>query len=287
MIFLQIGLYTIVSGMFYTILSMGFGFNLRSVRFFNLAYGGAFLIGGYGMFLFYRLLHIHFALSFLLSLTVAGLYLALAHKFVFSPLLARRAKPFVSLIASFGLLVATAALLGMIFGSQSTLLARRLSDIYVIEMGGVILNIVQISGIILVPIIVCFFAYVRVKTRFGVSIRAVEDDAEVAELSGIPKEKVILRVSFIAGALAGLAGIIEGFDAGIIPASGLIYLFPAIVATIVGGMRSFWGGILGAFILAIAQQLTIVFFGGSWVQAVPFIILIIVLFIRPEGILNR
>ena len=64
-------------------------------------------------------------------------------------------------------------------------------------------------------------------------------------------------------------------------------MLPTIVAAVVGGMQSFWGGILGAFILVIVQQLTIFFFGASWVQAVPFAILIIMLFVRPEGILKR
>ncbi len=211
----------------------------------------------------------------------------LSYKFIFSILIQRGAKNFVLLITSFGLLSATAASLGIIFGNQATFLSRHLSDVYTVNFLGGTLNIVQVLGFFFIPSIVAVLAFVIYKTSFGRALRAVEDDEEVAELVGIPKKKVAEKVFFIAGILGGLSGIAEGFDLGMVPSSGIFYIFPIIVATILGGIKSFWGGILGAFILGIAQQLTIVFLGGSWVQAVPFVILIIILLLRPEGILKR
>lgn len=283
----QIILYTLSVSMAYIVLSMGFGFTLRGTKFFNLSFGGSFLIGGYMMFYLYRILQINFILSIIVSIILSGLYLALAYKFIFSPMLERRARTLVCVIASFGLLTLTSAVLGMVFGNQSILLARSLSDVSTISVFGATLNLVQVSSFILVPLIIALLALMRFKTRFGWAMRAVEDDVEVAELVGINKKRMFFYIFFLSGAMAGLVGIAEGFDLGIIPASGLVYLLPTIVAAVVGGMWSFWGGILGAFILAVTQQVTIVFFGGTWVQAVPFVILIIVLFIRPEGILKR
>ena len=287
MLLWQIILYTLGSFAFFSLLSMGFGFTLRSVKFFNLAYGGAFLVGGYLMFLFYRVLNFPLILSFLLSIFSSGLYLSLSYKFIFSSFLRRKTKNLVPLIASFGLLTATSAILGMIFGNQTTLIPRRLSDVGVVNIFGATLNTVEVAIIIAFLILTIIFAYIRSKTRFGRMMRAMEDDGEVAELVGIPRDKTFLKIFFISGAFAGLGGIATGFDVGIIPASGLLYMLPTIVIAIVGGMQSFWGGILGAFILALAQQLTIFFLGGDWVSAVPFVILIITLLIRSEGILKR
>ncbi len=283
----QIVLYIFASWVFYSLMVMGFGFILRSVKFFNVAYGGAFLVGGYMMFLFYRSLGIVFILALLLSLLASCLYMYLSYKLIFATLLRRGASNFVLLITSFGLLTATAATLGMIFGSQSTLLARHLSDVSTFKIFGGTLNLVQVVAFIVVPILVFISAYVIYKTRFGRALRAVEDDSEVAELVGIPKEKIIAKIFFISGLFGGLGGIGEGFDVGVIPASGLFFILPIVVITILGGVRSFWGGILGAFVLAIVQRLTVVFLGGSWEQAVPFVLLIIVLLLRPEGILKR
>ena len=273
--------------MFYSLLAMGFGLTLRSVKFFNVSYGGAALVGGYIMFLLYREWSIHFAPSLFLSILAAGTYSILSYKFIFNPLLTRKASNFVLLIASFGLLTATAATLGMIFGSQSTIIARRLSDIKNFNIFGASLNEVQVFNILSALVIIFLIAYLRSRTRFGRSVRALEDDAEVAELVGISRHATLLKIFFLSGSLAGLGGIILGIDVGIVPSAGLVYILPVIVVSIVGGIRSFWGGILGAFILAIAQKITVVFLGGSWEQAVPFIILIIILLIRPEGILKR
>lgn len=283
----QLFLYVLYAGVFYSLLSVGFGLTLRSVKFFNFSYGGAFLIGGYMMFLFYREIELHFLLSFLLSLFISGLYLLLIYFFIFKILLDRKAKNLVLLIASFGLLTATSAILGMIFGNQSTLIARNLSDIYTINIIGATLNLVQLVSIISIPIIILILVFIRKKTRFGVALRAIEDDEEVAELVGISKDKTFIKVFFLSGVIAGFMGIIEGLDLGIIPATGLIVMLPTVVASVIGGMKSFWGGIFGGFILAVAQQLTVVFFGGNWVQAVPFLILIIMLFLKPEGLLKR
>jgi branched-chain amino acid transport system permease protein len=283
----QIILNTLSSAMFFSVLAMGFGFILRSVKFFNIAYGGAFLIGGYVMFLFYRTFSFNFFLSILFSLLFSGLYLLFSYKFVFGTLSKRKASNFVLLIASFGLLIATSAIMGMIFGNQTTLIARHLSDVSTVNIFGAMINIVQVLAIIISPILICIFAFIYYKTRFGRAIRAVEDDKEMAELVGISSNKIFLAIFFTGGALAGLGGIAEGFDVGIIPSSGLVYMLPIIVATVVGGIKSFWGGVIGAFILVITQELTVVFLGGSWNQAVPFVILIIMLLFRPEGILKR
>ncbi len=283
----QIILYIVSSGMFFSLLSVGFGLTLRSVKFFNLAYGGAFLVGGYTMFWLYRTLSISFLPSLVISGMTAGFYLLLTYQFVFKILFHRKAKNLVLLIASLGLLTATSAILGMIFGNQPTIIARHLSDIGVIDIFGGTLNIVEAVIVATSLLVIPLLAYVRSKTRFGRATRAIEDDIEVAELVGIPKEKTLKKIFFVSGVCAGLGGIMLGFNVGIIPASGLIYMLPTIVAVVIGGMQSFWGGVLGAFVLTLAQQLTIVVFGGSWVQAVPFIILIVMLLVRPAGILKR
>lgn len=239
------------------------------------------------MFLFYRTLELGLVLAALLSLLCSGFYLFLSYKIVFRPLLARAASNFVLLIASFGLLIATASALGMIFGSQSTLLARHLSDIRTINILGATLTTVQITNMALSLLLIFIFAFVIYKTHFGQVVRAVEDDNEVAELIGIPKDKIFSKLFFLSGVLGGLAGIIEGFDVGIIPSSGLLNMLSVIVISVLGGMKSFWGGIVGAFVLVAAQKLTVLYIGGSSEQAVPFVVLILVLLFRPEGIFKK
>ena len=197
MVLWQLLLYTLSAWMYYSLLAIGFGFTLRSIKFFNFSYGGAFLVGSYMAFFLYRMLGINFFVSILCSFAISGLYLLLCYKFVFSILLRRKAKTLVSLIASFGLLAATSAGLGMLFGNQLSLAARKLSDIYTIDILGASLNIVQVLSITVTPVIIFFLAYLRRKTRFGVAMRAIEDDSEVAELVGISKEGTLMKIFFV------------------------------------------------------------------------------------------
>lgn len=120
--YFQLFLYVLSGWAFLAILAMGFGITLRSLKFFNVAYGGAFLIGGYMMFLLYRTLTLPLVPSFLFSLFLSGMYLSLAYLFIFKPLLKRKSSNFVLLIASFGLLIMTIGALGIAFGNQVTLL---------------------------------------------------------------------------------------------------------------------------------------------------------------------
>jgi branched-chain amino acid transport system permease protein len=203
------------------------------------------------------------------------------------PLLLRKAKSLVLLIASFGLLTATGATMGMVFGNQVNFIPRHLSDITTVNIFGGILNITETVFIVVACTVLIIFFLLFFYTNFGRAVRAVEDDREVAELVGISSHKIFLKIFFISGVLAGVGGIYEGLNSGLVPAAGITYILPTIVAVIIGGMWSFRGAILGAIILTILQQLTIFYIGGNWVQAVPFVVLIITLLIRPNGILQK
>ncbi len=287
MVLWQTTLYILSSAMFYSLLVVGFGFILRSSKFFNVAYGGAFLVGGYAMFLLYRMYLVPFFLAIVISLALSGLYFVLSNKFIFEPLFKRKASNFILLISSFGLLIATSAIIGIIFGNQATIVARHLSDVSTVNILGGALSYVQLATFIVTPVLIIALAIIYYKTRFGRAMRAIENDREMSELVGISTSNITMWVYMISGILAGIGGIGEGFEVGINPYAGLFYILPIIVVAVLGGMKSFWGGILGAFVLVIAQKLTVLIFGGSWEQAVPFVVLIIVLLVRPEGILKR
>jgi branched-chain amino acid transport system permease protein len=222
-----------------------------------------------------------------LSSFCAGLYALLSYLLIFRPLLLRKAKSLVLLIASFGLLTATGATMGMVFGNQVNFIPRHLSDITTVNIFGGILNITETVFIVVACTVLIIFFLLFFYTNFGRAVRAVEDDREVAELVGISSHKIFLKIFFISGVLAGVGGIYEGLNSGLVPAAGITYILPTIVAVIIGGMWSFRGAILGAIILTILQQLTIFYIGGNWVQAVPFVVLIITLLIRPNGILQK
>ena len=124
-------------------------------------------------------------------------------------------------------------------------------------------------------------------TRFGKALRAVADDEEVARIVGINSEKIIGAVFFLGSATAGLAGIAVGFDTGIQPTMGLALLLKGVIAAIVGGIGNVYGGVIGAFLLALIENLGAWQFSGEWKDAIAFAVLISFLILRPQGILPR
>ena len=121
---------------------------------------------------------------------------------------------------------------------------------------------------------------------FGKSVRAVSDDEEVAKIVGINTERVIGWIFFIGSAVAGLAGILVGFDTGIQPTMGLNLLLKGIIAAIVGGVGNIWGALLGAILLGFVENFGIWKISGEWKDAIAFVLLILFLIFRPKGIIK-
>ncbi len=125
------------------------------------------------------------------------------------------------------------------------------------------------------------------KTKMGKAIRAVADDPVGASVSGIYPEKVILYVFCIGSALAGMAGVLISLETNIEPTMGLNVILKGIIASIVGGVGSLPGALLGGFFLGIIENLAIWKIQAGWKDTISFAVLILFLLFRPEGILGK
>ena len=144
-------------------------------------------------------------------------------------------------------------------------------------------SVILISAIAVFAILVLLLKY----TVFGKAVRAISDDEEVAKIVGINTDKIIGRVFFIGSAIAGLAGILVGFDTGIEPTMGLPLLLKGVITAIVGGIGNIYGGVLGAFLLGFLENFGIWKISGEWKDAIAFALLILFLLFKPQGIIKR
>jgi branched-subunit amino acid ABC-type transport system permease component len=129
------------------------------------------------------------------------------------------------------------------------------------------------------------------KTKLGKSMRAVSDNPTLAQASGINIERVIIWVWFIGGGLAGLSGVLRGIDTRLVPLMGWELILPAFAVIILGGIGSFYGAILGAYILGFAENLGVVLLSELSVSttyrpAISFLILILIILIKPTGLMG-
>jgi neutral amino acid transport system permease protein len=121
----------------------------------------------------------------------------------------------------------------------------------------------------------------------GKRMRAISDDLELAETSGIDTGRVITYTWLFAGALAGLAGVLAGAVTELTPELGFELLLPIFAAVIVGGIGDPFGALVGGIALGVVTEWSTMFVDSIWKTSVAFVVLVLVLIIRPQGIFGK
>jgi neutral amino acid transport system permease protein len=124
-------------------------------------------------------------------------------------------------------------------------------------------------------------------TLLGKRMRALSDDLDLAETAGIDTKRVILYTWIFAGALAGLAGVMAGAITNLRPELGFELLLPIFAAVILGGIGDAFGALAAGMVLGVMTEWSTLIIDARWKTAVGFIVLILVLIIRPQGIFGK
>jgi branched-chain amino acid transport system permease protein len=193
----------------------------------------------------------------------------------------------VMLVASLGAFTLLQASIAMKFTSQFQTLSGQIANQKIYTIFSASITQIQVLAIFTSVLIFAGLKLLLKFTRFGKAVVAVSDDEEVAKIVGINTNQIIGWVFFIGSSIAGLAGIFIGLDTGMEPTMGLVLLLSAIVACIVGGVRSLSGAFLGAFLVALAENFGIWKIAGEWRPAIAYALLILFLLFRPQGIIKE
>ena len=118
-------------------------------------------------------------------------------------------------------------------------------------------------------------------------MRAVANDAQLSDISGLNSDRVIFWTFAIGSGLAGIAGILISFDLDMTPTMGMNALLMGVVAVIIGGVGNLPGVVLGALLLALAQHIGLWYLSSQWQDAIAFVILLVFLIFRPQGFLGK
>ncbi|MCP4368566.1 MAG: branched-chain amino acid ABC transporter permease [Deltaproteobacteria bacterium] len=282
----QLILNGIIAGSIYALIAIGFTIIYRTVKFFHFAHGIVFTTGAYLAYTFFTLLKINIAISFFLSIAIAALLGIAIDKFVYYPLRKYNAPNLVYLIASFGIFIFIQNLLQLIFGAQ--ILTLRTGSV-VVEGHHIFGAVITDNQILITTVSFALFLlgwlFIQ-KTKLGKAIRSVADDPIGARVVGINSERIIMIAFAIGSALAGVAGILISLETNIEPTMGFNAILKGIIASIIGGIGSIPGALLGGLFLGIAENLGIWHIQAGWKDAIAFGILIIFLLLRPSGIMG-
>jgi branched-chain amino acid transport system permease protein/neutral amino acid transport system permease protein len=125
------------------------------------------------------------------------------------------------------------------------------------------------------------------RTKMGKAMRATADNMQLALISGIDTERIIIWTWGIGGALAAAGGILYGIDVQLHARMGWNFLIPLFAATILGSIGNIYGALIGGLTIGIAQQVSTAFLLPTYKLAVAFVIMILILLIRPQGIFGK
>lgn len=248
----------------------------------NFAHGELMTVGAYAAYETQRFTSnlIAAAVIAVLAGAVFGVVLNSALLRPFRQAGAKRLVLFIVTIA-FGLIVQNVLLL--IYGGSS--LAYVLPPSRVENIGPFILTQRDIAVIVLGAVAMLAVHLLLRYTRFGIAQRALADSRELARISGIAVDRIIQITWLISGALGGVAGFVLGATVGsLTPTLGFSFLLVIFAAAIVGGIGKPYGAMAGALIIGLATEVSALYLPADYKEVVAFAILILVLLVRPQGL---
>lgn len=257
------------------------------VRLINFAHGDVFMVGAYLGFFALTSWHLSFPIAILLAMVGCALLGMFIERVAYKPL--RNAARISALITAIGvsLFLEYFTSLKFVFGPYFRAYPRPFA-IKTYELGGVTISNIQIIvfgvAILLMLALTLFVNY----TKTGLAMRAVSFDHSTARLMGINVDNIISLTFGIGAALAGAGGVLYGIAyPQIHPFMGIMPGLKAFVAAVLGGIGIIPGAMLGAVIMGVVEKLTEVYISSTLRDAAAFGILIIVLLVRPAGLLGK
>jgi branched-chain amino acid transport system permease protein len=275
----------LVTGSIYALVALGFALIYNTTGIFHIAYASLYVFSSYALFYFHSQFGFPIALSFIFSI-IATMFLSVFIEFlIYRPLKKNNSSSTVVLISSLGVMIVIINIISMVFGNESKIVNRSISGS--LKLGGVILTYSQISQLVVTAIVLAlFFIYLRF-SRFGLSTRAMRDDEVLCTVFGMNISSMRWKLFALSGFFVALGGGLTAYDFGMDPYVGMPILLNAVVALIIGGVGRFEAPVLGGYLIASLQSLVIWQFSARWQEAVTFLLLIVFLLFRPEGILGE
>ncbi|MEM6325258.1 MAG: branched-chain amino acid ABC transporter permease [Pseudomonadota bacterium] len=225
--------------------------------------------------------------AMLVSMVLTGVSALLIDRLVFKRV-REKGQELSMVFASFGMALVIRNLIGLIFGLAPELYSRDIAFAMVLSLDPLILvKPDQVFVLIAALAFMLALHLVLSRTTFGYALRAVAENPVLAQVNGINLKRTIMAVWLIGGGLAAVAGVFYGLSHQLIPVMGRDLVLPIFAATIVGGIGSVYGAVLGGFIVGLATNLSLVILPSGYTPSVPFLLILVVLMIRPYGLFGE
>ena len=292
--FIQHTINGLALGSIYALVALGYTMVFGVLQLINFAHGDIFMVGSFIGLYFIRFAMPHMNMEPSLFTTILVLMVAMAgsalvgviiEKFAYRPL--RRAPRINILITAIGVSLLLQYGGQLIFGASPQFFPEILPRKNIDLGGEIILDSNQITIFLVSFVLMMILQYLVFKTQFGRAMRAISHSLETANVIGINVNKVILITFIIGSSLAGAAGVLYGVAyPKIDPLMGIMPGLKAFIAAVLGGIGNIAGAVIGAILIGLAETYVAGYVSSTYRDALAFVILIVVLLVRPAGLLG-
>ncbi|NQY20096.1 MAG: branched-chain amino acid ABC transporter permease [Campylobacteraceae bacterium] len=275
-------------GSMYALIAIGYTMVYGVLRLINFAHGDIMMVGAFLAYTCMSVFGLSFPLTILVSVTLCALLGVLMDKIAYKPL---REAPKISLLI-------TAIGISFFLENAFTVFAGGISKPFpvpdymeqIFNVSGVIFSVASITVPVITLILLVGILFVLYRTKYGMAIRALSFDIKTVNLMGIDANRIIALVFALGSALAAIGGIFWAVNyPSVEPMMGVLVGLKAFAAAVVGGIGSVTGAVIGGFIIGFTEVVVIAFWPdmGGYKDAFAFIFLIIVLLVKPTGIMGK
>ena len=255
------------------------------IKLINFAHGDIYMLGAYFGFLAITYLHVGFFPAILISMALCAILGVVIERIAYKPL--RNATRIAALITAIGVSYFLEAGTQQVMGTSVRAFPQVLNN-QVFNIAGLRITEQQIYIFVTTIVLMLILQFIVKKTKIGRAMRAVSTDSDAARLMGINVDATISITFAIGSALAGAAGVLVGiYYSSINPLMGMLPGIKAFIAAVFGGIGIIPGAMFGGFFIGICEAIVSGYGGSLFKDAVVYIILIVILVIKPAGLLGK
>ncbi|HOG00072.1 MAG TPA: branched-chain amino acid ABC transporter permease [Clostridia bacterium] len=275
-------------GGIYALIAVGYALIYSVFDFSNFSFGCVMMVSGFVCYYSMQILNVSLAMAIALSIAASIVVSLLTELVAYRPLRKMGTDRLFLMITGMGIDLAVANTATILLGAN----ARKIdvSELNLegsVALGSVFLTKLDVFALILAFIILAALYVFIYRTKSGLGIRGSAYDVSIAGLMGVNVNRVSFIIFFISGITAGFAGILCGMKYAVIPTLGSTPALKAFIASVVGGLGSLPGAVVGGLILGVLETLTSGFVSSVYRDLISYGVLIIAMMFLPHGLLGR
>jgi branched-subunit amino acid ABC-type transport system permease component len=286
--FLQSVVSGMTTGSLYAVMTVGMTLIYGTLRTLNMAHGSMVMIGGYVAWMVFDGVGWGPLAGMVAAAVVAFAFGIVIQQVAVRPLIGRRGVDFemTAFISTFAITIVLSNLALQVYGARNKAVPPVIHGRLRLLEGVSVSWHSLVMAAIAIGTLVALGVYLS-KTRYGLAISAVAQQLDAARLMGIPAQRVYNVTMGVSSALAAIAGVLLASVFFVSPNAGDLPLLKALIVAIFGGLGSVRGTILAAYIIGLAEALVSLYFGVKWSLPVLFVSIMVVMFVRPTGLLGK